>query len=316
MAASRQMRRPASSSTLSTPRRLRSGVNSDALAASYSSMEAWKSRWSWDRLVKTETSKTTPSTRPSVSAWLLTSMATASVPRSRMTASSACRSGASGVVRALGSTSSPMRVSTVPSRPVERPAARSPASSRKAVVVLPFVPVTPSTSRSALGAPYTQREAAPSTPRGSSATSSGTPRSPQRAAPSGSVRTAVAPRSTAAGAKSAPCARAPGSAAYRSPGCTARESSVAPVTVVEAAGRSGRRPGSRSSRPLSGRATGRSGRRTRAAPFAGAGTSRGYAGSSARSRSFGDGAPVGGTDRLRSAKLMMSRKTGPATAPP
>jgi hypothetical protein len=45
-------------------------------------------------------------------------MATASTPRSRITASKACRSVASGVVRTLGTVSVPMRVSIVPIRPV------------------------------------------------------------------------------------------------------------------------------------------------------------------------------------------------------
>ena len=53
-------------------------------------------------------------------------MATACTPRSRITASSACRSGASGVVRTLGSASSATRVSMVPTSPVTRPAARRP----------------------------------------------------------------------------------------------------------------------------------------------------------------------------------------------
>ena len=70
------------------------------------------------RLLKTATSKTQPSTRPSTSAWLETSMATASTPRSRITANRAWRSVASGVVRSDLMRSSPMRVSTVPIRPV------------------------------------------------------------------------------------------------------------------------------------------------------------------------------------------------------
>ena len=70
------------------------------------------------RLLKTATSKTQPSTRPRTRAWLETSMATASTPRSRMTANSAWRSVASGVVRSDLMRSSPMRISTVPIRPV------------------------------------------------------------------------------------------------------------------------------------------------------------------------------------------------------
>ena len=105
-------------------------MNRLALTAKYSARSAWKSRWSSLRLVKTATSYVVPSTRPIASAWLDTSIATAPTPRSRMTANRACRSGASGVVRTLGSTSSPTRVSMVPTSPVLRPAARRPDSSR------------------------------------------------------------------------------------------------------------------------------------------------------------------------------------------
>ena len=61
----------------------------------------------------------------------------------------------------------------------------------------------------------------------------GAPRSARRRrrAPSGSVRTATAPRARASAAKSAPCARAPGSAANRSPGRTSDARRVTPVTA-------------------------------------------------------------------------------------
>ena len=93
-------------------------------------MSAWKSRWSCDRLVNTATSKLVPATRARASEWLDTSIAAAVTPRSAMTANSACRSGASGVVRELGSRSGPIRLSTPPIRPVRWPAWRSPDSSR------------------------------------------------------------------------------------------------------------------------------------------------------------------------------------------
>lgn len=102
------------------------------------------------RLVKTPMSKTQPSTRPRTSAWLETSMATASTPRSRMTANRAWRSVASGVVRSDLMRSSPMRISTVPIRPVDLTPFRPP-STRYAVVVLPEVPVMPIWSRSRPG---------------------------------------------------------------------------------------------------------------------------------------------------------------------
>lgn len=104
------------------------------------------------RLVKTAMSKTQASTRPRTSAWLETSMATASTPRSRMTANRAWRSVASGVVRSDLMRSSPMRISTVPMSPVVRAALRAP-STRYAVVVLPEVPVMPIWRRSRPGWP-------------------------------------------------------------------------------------------------------------------------------------------------------------------
>jgi hypothetical protein len=104
--------------------------NRRALAAKYSSTSAWKSRWSRPKLVKPPTANSTPPTRSSCSAWLETSMTTVCTPFSTATAKSACRSVASGVVRALSTVSSPMRVSTVPISPVTRPAALSPASTR------------------------------------------------------------------------------------------------------------------------------------------------------------------------------------------
>ena len=89
-------------------------------------------------------------------------MTTAETPDAAMSASSACRAGASGVVRTLGnpvtvgrpSASRPrVRVCTVPIRPVPSPAAARPASTRYAVVVLPLVPVIPSTVSRLLGSP-------------------------------------------------------------------------------------------------------------------------------------------------------------------
>ena len=59
-----------------------------------------------------------PSTRPSASAWLDTSIATAVTPRSAIAAKVACRSVASGVVRMLGTDSPATLVSIVPTSPV------------------------------------------------------------------------------------------------------------------------------------------------------------------------------------------------------
>ena len=64
-------------------------------------------------------------------------------PASRIRASSACSSEASGVVCSSDSDSPSMRAPVVPISPTRCPAARAIASSRYVVVVLPFVPVTP-----------------------------------------------------------------------------------------------------------------------------------------------------------------------------
>jgi hypothetical protein len=160
-------------------------------------MSRWKSRWSCDRLVNAATAKRVPLTRPIASEWLDTSIATSVTPSSAITANSACRSGASGVVSALGSTRPATRVPMVPTSPAVRPAAASPASIRCAVVVLPLVPVTPSTDRCAVGSPCTSAAAAPSTSRGRGCTSSGASARAGLRAPSGSVSTATAPAASA-----------------------------------------------------------------------------------------------------------------------
>ena len=103
-------------------------------------------------------------------------------------------------------------------------------------MVLPLVPVTPITSMPAVGSPYTRAASRPSSARGRSATSTGSPDPPASSAPAGSVNTAAAPAAAAAAANRAPCVRDPGSAASRSPGRIAAESWVTPVTVASAAG--------------------------------------------------------------------------------
>ncbi len=69
-------------------------------------------------------------------------MAQAVTPCSTMTANSACRSGASGVVSAVLTSCPAMRVPTVPITAALTPAAVSPPSRSRVVVVLPWVPVT------------------------------------------------------------------------------------------------------------------------------------------------------------------------------
>lgn len=74
--------------------------------------------------------------------------------------------GASGVVSALGMSAPSMRIPMVPISPAVRPAARSADSMRYVVVVLPDVPVTPTTVTRSDGFPYTAAASPPSTPRG------------------------------------------------------------------------------------------------------------------------------------------------------
>src|SRR5262249_38652717 len=73
-----------------------------------------------------------------------------------------------------------------------------------------------------------QQARARSRPGGDDTTNTGTPVRAARSRPAGSVRIAIAPAATAWSQKAAPCVCAPGSAAYRSPGRTCRESSVTP----------------------------------------------------------------------------------------
>ena len=101
------------------------------------------------------------------------------------------------------------------------PAASSRWRTRNAVVVLPLVPVMPTTRSSAVGSPWKRAAAGPIAARTSGTSTSGTPR------PSGRSHTsAAAPRSTASGAKSWPSARKPGtqknSVPGRTRGCSSR----------------------------------------------------------------------------------------------
>ena len=101
--ASAASRRPHSSSTQTTPRRDRCGVNRRRLGGEVRrSIVPWKSRWSWERLVK-RGDVVDDRRRPGAArarGWRPPSCRCRR-PRSRITASSACRSGDSGVVRTL-----------------------------------------------------------------------------------------------------------------------------------------------------------------------------------------------------------------------
>src|ERR1700722_18172465 len=131
-------------------------------------------------------------------------------------------------------------------------------------------------SRRSDGSPYIQAATSPSLDRGSPITKTGSPEAMADCRPAGSVSTAIAPAAAAASQNRAPCTVAPGRAAYRSPGRTARESWVMPVrpggrpgpAATSTSGSAGRRPSS-TARPASGRGCRRSGRKA-------AGTGRGY----------------------------------------
>ena len=84
-------------------------------------------------------------------------------------------SGASGVVAcaSLGDWTPPIRVAAVPVMPVRIPAASSAATARNEVVVLPSVPVIPTTASSSLGSPYHQAAAVASASRVPATTSCG-----------------------------------------------------------------------------------------------------------------------------------------------
>ncbi len=122
-------------------------------------------------------------------------MAHASTPRSSICRNSRCRSGASGVVRADATSSPSIRVPTVPITAAGTPAPESPPSSRRVVVVLPWVPVTPTVRSRVAGSPYTSAAIRPRTGRTSGTTSTGDP--PTRAAPAASVTAATAPAARA-----------------------------------------------------------------------------------------------------------------------
>ena len=161
---------------------------------------------------KTATSKTTPSTRPITSAWLETSIAQARTSLSRIMANSPCRSGASGVVRDVGTSWPSTRVPTVPIEAARTPAACSAASASRTVVVLPWVPVTPIIRSALAGSSYSQAARRPSRSRGRS-TITTVASEPALAAPTESVSTATAPADIAWPTNPIPCARVPGSAA-------------------------------------------------------------------------------------------------------
>ncbi len=180
-------------------------------------MVAWKSRWSWVRLVKIAAVKWIASARRSSSACDETSIAHATSPPSSICLRSRCSSIASGVVLTTSFSTPPITDFTVPSRPVWRPAASSSSRARNAVVVFPFVPVTPTTSSVALGSPLNRAAAGAIAARTSGTWISGMPRFRGR-----STTSATAPRAAASGAKSCPSRVIPTTQKNSVPGVTRR----------------------------------------------------------------------------------------------
>ena len=103
------------------------------------------------RLVNSAAANRVPAVRRWARACEDTSMAHAASPASRIRANSSCSSTASGVVCRRASARPPTRASMVPMSPHCRPAASSIARIRNDEVVLPLVPVTPTTARSREG---------------------------------------------------------------------------------------------------------------------------------------------------------------------
>ena len=180
-------------------------------------MSAWKSRWSWVRLVNSATSKWIASARCSDIACEETSIAQARSPPSSIRRKVACSSIASGVVRSTSSSTPPTTCFTVPSSPRRIPAASRISRTRKAVVVLPFVPVTPTTRSSAVGSPENRAASGAIAARASATTTCGTASSSSR-----STTSAAAPASTASAANSCPSTFSPGTQKNSVPGPTLR----------------------------------------------------------------------------------------------
>ena len=180
-------------------------------------MSVWKSRWSWVRLVNSATSNWTASARCSASACEETSIEQARSPPSSIRLKVACRSIASGVVRSTSSSTPPTTCFTVPSSPHRTPAASSISRIRNAVVVLPLVPVTPTTRSSRVGSPQKRAASGAIAARASATTTCGTASSSSR-----STTSAAAPASTAPGAKSWPSVLPPGTQKNSVPGPTRR----------------------------------------------------------------------------------------------
>ena len=196
-------------------------------------MSAWKSRWSCERLVKAPTAKRVPATRPSASAWLDTSIATSVTPSSQHHREQRLQVGGLGGGERAGQRAR-RRCGCRRCRPARWCARPRPA--RLEQVRDGGLAAGPGDAEHAAGAAWGRRRrcaaAVPSTARGLRVHQHGQrPRRGPRSRPGGVGEDgdgAAAER--ASPAKSAPCARAPGRAANRSPGRTSAARSVTPVT--------------------------------------------------------------------------------------
>src|SRR3954462_503897 len=159
------------------------------------------------------------SARCSASAWDETSIAQASSPAASISANVACSAIASGVVRSVACSTPPTTCETVPSRPHRRPVASSSPRTRNAVVVLPLVPVMPTTGSRAVGSPWKRAAAGAIAARTESTTTSSTPQFRGRSTTSG-----PAPPAIAAGAGACPSRVKPGTQKNSVPGPTSRVS--------------------------------------------------------------------------------------------
>ena len=177
-------------------------------------MSAWKSRWSWVRLVKTATSKWIASARCRTSACEETSIAQARSPPSSIRRKVACRSIASGVVRSTASSTPPTTCLTVPSSPHWMPGRLEDLADQEGGRRLAVGAGDPDDPQ--LRASDRRRSAprpAPSPP------ARRRPRpAARRASSSRSTTSAAAPASTTCGANSCPSALLPGHAEEQRPG--------------------------------------------------------------------------------------------------
>ncbi len=169
--------------------------------------------------MNTSASKRTRSSRRSAAPCELASTAALRSPASSISRKRRCRSIASGVVNGAGRRAPPTSHSTVPTRPGLRSAAASIERSRNAVVVFPFVPVTPASSSSFVGSPKKMSAATAIDSRVDGTRSCGTSTSSRR-----STTTAAAPRSIASHARSWPSTRSPRTQKKSAPAETLRVS--------------------------------------------------------------------------------------------